>query len=77
MSMVDVETFDLGRQVVGEGVFDAAAAGPADIGVSSCCRRSRTRQPEVVVQVAIGQTAGHVDEGPVEREAARARTVPK
>src|SRR6478609_9498401 len=56
---IDVEAFDLGRPVVGEGVFDTAADGPAGVA-------RRVAGQRVGVQAAIGQTAGDVDQGPVE-----------
>ena len=42
---VDVETFDLGRPVVGEGVLDAAAERPAGVRVSLPTHRWRQTSP--------------------------------
>ena len=53
---IDVETFDLGGPVIGEGVFDTATDGPAGVA-------RRVAGQRVGVQAAIGQTAGDVDQG--------------
>ena len=66
---IDVETFELDRPVIGEGVFDTAADGPAGIA-------RRVAGQRVGVQAAIGQTAGDVDQGSVEGVACLLYTSP-
>src|ERR1041384_4582700 len=52
---IDVEIFDLGAPRTIEGVFEAAADGPAGLGVAGAADAA-----DVVLDVADGKTAGHV-----------------
>ena len=62
---IDVEIFDLGAPVAQEGVFEAAADGPAEL-VAGCRGRDAANGVVVALTSAVGAAAGDVRQPAIE-----------